>query len=112
MGEGFLSLTSIQMFERIFPFVRFYSNRLWNPNTKKLTSSLKGHGGTVQSLAFSPDNQLLASGSADDTVRLWDLSSGREQKTLRGHRSGISAVAFSSDNRILASAGIDDAVRL
>src|SRR5262249_21994783 len=34
---------------------------------------LRGHHAAVHSLAFSPNADLLASGSADSTVRLWDV---------------------------------------
>ncbi len=34
---------------------------------------LRGHGQAVRSIAFSPDGQLLVSGSVDDTIGFWDL---------------------------------------
>ena len=37
----------------------------------KLLKTLKGHGGWVYSVAFSPDGKLLASGSDDNTVKIW-----------------------------------------
>ncbi|MEP7122550.1 MAG: hypothetical protein ABJE95_16630 [Byssovorax sp.] len=38
---------------------------------------LSGHSAVVGSVAFSPNSQLLASGSSDGTVRVWHTASGR-----------------------------------
>jgi len=39
-----------------------------------LLEILTGHEAAVHALAFSPDGKLLATGSADQTIRLWDVS--------------------------------------
>jgi WD40 repeat protein len=43
---------------------------------------LVGHTGEVWSLAVSPDNRTLVSGSDDQTVRLWDIATGRNLLSL------------------------------
>ena len=48
--------------------------RLWEVSSGRLKVILKGHADLVNSVAFSPDDKLLASGSDDGTILLWDMS--------------------------------------
>ena len=71
------------------------------------------HGGSVQTVKFSPvDNSLLASAGDDTTIKIWDLQDNTIATTLRGHRGKINSVAFSPDGTRLASGGDDWTCRL
>ncbi|NJS41979.1 hypothetical protein HC766_06885 [Candidatus Gracilibacteria bacterium] len=73
---------------------------------------MEGHTQAIRSIAFSPDNQTLVSGSWDCTIRLWEISTGQCFKILRGHTDPVAAVAFSPDGSAIASASYDCTVRL
>lgn len=60
----------------------------------ELRRRLSGHATVVQSVAFSADGQILASGCWDKTINLWDVATGNLMHTLTGHSFGITAVAF------------------
>ena len=65
----------------------------------------------VNSLAYLPDGQHLASVGSDQTVRVWDVAAGRE--AFRGEAGGrIWSVAASRNGRWLATAGEENAVLL
>jgi WD40 repeat protein/predicted Ser/Thr protein kinase len=75
-------------------------------------SRLRGHKGAVTAVAFSPDDRLIASGSADHTVKLWDAGTGKEVRSLDRHKAGVTALAFSPDRKRLATASSDRTVRI
>lgn len=83
-------------------------------STGQLIRTLTGHSSVVNSIAFSVDGRILASGSYSDdyTIKLWEVATGREIRTLTGHSSYIRSVTFSSDGQILASGSFDQTIKL
>ena len=74
-------------------------------------TDLRGrHTDAVQSLAFSPDGQILASGSFDNTVKLWNVATETNIVTFK-HTKPVNTVRFSSDGQTFASGG-DDGIHL
>lgn len=54
-------------------------------------------------VAYSPREDLVASGGCDATVRIIDVATGAVIRTLTGHKGGIYALAFSPDGKYLAT---------
>lgn len=71
-----------------------------------------GHSQRVSALAFSPDGRLLATASADATVKVWNVSSGALGRTLEKHYQDVTALVFTRRGRILAAASKDHSVSL
>ena len=66
----------------------------------------------MNSVAFSPDGSLLASGSARQHVRLWDVASRQAKATLRVIPVGVSAWPSARMERCSPPANDDKTVRL
>ncbi|MBW4560032.1 MAG: hypothetical protein KME32_02555 [Mojavia pulchra JT2-VF2] len=72
---------------------------------------LEGHSDIVWGVTFSPDGQMLASGSTDQTVKIWHVD-GSILQTLKGHSDAITSVSFSPDGQTIASASLDKTVQI
>jgi len=88
--------------------------RVWNisnPDDIQLVQTLIGHTDWVFSVAFNPDGSLLASSSADNTIRLWIVAGGVALgEPIAGHDNWVRQVGFSEDGNLLLSAGADGRV--
>src|SRR5882724_10419795 len=77
-----------------------------------LLCTLEGHREEVETVAFDPLGETLASGSLDHTVKLWDARSGELLRTLEGHRDRVLSVAFQPQGGTLASGSDDGTAKL
>lgn len=98
---------------------------LWQVAGQRREQILPNHQGGVDSVAFTPDNKLLATGigervsdlSFDDTVRLWDgvdlvQQFGGEKEDVIGCSLFKNSVAFSPDGSVLAAGSHDFTIHL
>jgi WD40 repeat protein len=89
---------------------RNHKIELWDLNTNKLKTTLGDSTERVDSVAFSPDGQMLASTDYSGIIRLWDVDSGKHRKIPTPHKI-VDRVMFSPDGRTLVSSRGDE-VRL
>jgi WD40 repeat protein len=114
-GRGKISIAIITVLLCITSGVLYF--QLWKkPLTvesgiAKHYFTFTGHSGTVWDAAFSPDGEMLASGSVDGTVKIWQKKDGQIARTLQ-HPMGVTALAYSPDGNYLATGSYDSYVRL
>jgi WD40 repeat protein len=72
------------------------------------------HGKAVFKIAHydDPKNPMIATCSADGSVRLWNGASGAPMKTLSGHTDWVYAVAISPDGKQVAAGSWNGEVRV
>jgi len=94
--------------------------QLWDVESGERLAHLRpvGHTDAVQAMAYSPDGQLLATASPDETLWFWDAETGQAVGMLDayGMSTGewcacIWSLAFSPDGETVATGSTDARVR-
>jgi WD40 repeat protein len=76
----------------------------------KERNRLEGHNGAIDSVSFSPSGQVLASASADGTIKFWDVTTGKVISTLDKNKIKIHSFSFIKD-RLLAFDSADGTIK-
>ena len=75
-----------------------------------MVRTIAAHSDAVTSLAFDSNN-LLASGSKDETIKLWNITNGNEIREPSKHDGWVMTVAFDKNN-ILAACSYGNTIKL
>ena len=70
------------------------------------------HLAKVNSIAFHPNDHILASASQDKTIRIWDTKNNEQLKVISRHKAAVNCVVFSASGEFLASASDDRTIRI
>lgn len=71
-----------------------------------------GHGSQINAISFSPDGKIIASASADETIKIWHSKTGLLLHTLIGHQNEVMDIDFSATGDTLVSCSKDKEVKL
>jgi COMPASS component SWD3 len=107
---------------KVWDVSRFHSSSC--PTSSVLTGShpqtsmdkplveLKGHSNFCFSVKFSPQGNLLVTGSFDETVKIWDVRTGECISTLPAHSDPVTGVDFNMDGTCIVSSSHDGLIRI
>ncbi len=82
----------------------------WNTHSGEKTGVLK-HGGVVQCVAISRDNDRIAIGGLDGIAAKWSWDGGQPTMSW-ANGTGIWGVSFSADGSVIATGGLDPVVKV
>ncbi|KAG9333949.1 hypothetical protein JZ751_009352, partial [Albula glossodonta] len=85
---------------------------VWDYETGDFERTLKGHTDSVQDISFDQTGKLLASCSADMTIKLWDFQGFECIRTMHGHDHNVSSVAIMPNGDHIISASRDKTIKM
>lgn len=88
--------------------------RVWNSTGEavKQIRATAAHNQAVLKLVHHPKQAILATCSADNSIKLWNADTSVSTKTLSGHTDHVFAVAFSPEGDLVASGSWNGEVKV
>lgn len=74
--------------------------------------ALTKHTDEITCVAISSNEDILISGSKDNSLKVWNIESGSCLCTLKGHTAPVCAIDISPNNRYVISGSYDNSIRL
>ena len=84
---------------------------VWEWQSESYILKQQGHYFDMNTLAYAPDGQTIATGGDDGKLKVWSTHSGFCFVTFSEHTAPISAVSFAKHGHVLFSASLDGTLR-
>ena len=84
---------------------------VWEWDSETYVIKQQGHFFDVNTVAYSNDGQIIASGSDEGKLKLWNTLTGYCFMTFSEHTAPITCVEFANNNNVLFSSSLDGTVR-
>ncbi len=84
---------------------------VWEWQSETYVLKQQGHSSSMNSLAYSPDGSMVATGGEDSKVKLWNTSSGFCFVTFNEHEASVTGVCFTPNGKVVLSSSVDGTVR-
>ncbi|VAH09846.1 unnamed protein product [Triticum turgidum subsp. durum] len=88
---------------------------MWDADTDAFVNTFAGHSNTVTCGDFTPDGELICSGSDDATLRIWDRESAHCSHVVGGHgfhTQGLTCLAITWDSQSIVTGSQDSSVHI
>ena len=86
--------------------------RFYDLTTKTFSGIIEeAHGGDVNRILITSDNQLAISSSDDKTIKVWSISSRTLQWAMEGHTNIVTWIEMTQDCKYIISASRDNTVK-
>ncbi|MCB2220690.1 MAG: WD40 repeat domain-containing protein [Bacteroidetes bacterium] len=85
---------------------------IWDVQTQELLFTLNRHSNVIRSIAFSNNDQYMASAGEDNLVNLWNIQTGKLIVSFsENNEKELTAVIFTPDQKYLISGSQDKTIK-
>jgi WD40 repeat protein len=103
--------TILNIFNTVNHIIELNSSLEKQDSSRTVQTLSTGHTKWINCLILL-NNEILASCSADSTIKLWNISSGQEINTLARHTGDVYCLIMLNDAKTLASCSADSTIKL
>lgn len=75
-----------------------------------IVQTLNGHDAAVRTLAFTPDDEQLFSGSDDTSILSWSVETGDLIRSYQGHQDSVWSISLNASGSQLLSGSLDNTI--
>ena len=85
---------------------------LYDTITQSQIALITGIAEQISSISYSPDGQMIVTGSNNGAILFWNTQNGELVGTLRGHLGWITEIVFASDGKYMVSTSDDGTISI